>query len=35
MQSGYPLVRAFLPTQELEPEQATVFMLALRWLHKN
>ena len=23
---GYPLVRAFLPTQELEPEQATVFI---------
>ena len=25
-QKGYPLVRAFLPTQELEPEQATVFI---------
>ena len=23
---GYPLVRAFLPTQELEPEQETVFI---------
>ena len=25
-QKGYPLVRAFLPTQELEPDQATVFI---------
>ena len=25
-QKGYPLVRAFLPTQELEPEDATVFI---------
>jgi hemolysin activation/secretion protein len=25
-QKGYPLVRAFLPTQELEPDQATIFI---------